>query len=115
MAGFGPARGGSSPPLAANYEMVSQNNLFENGERVKLVTNIYGDCENNPVWGGSCGFVQGTVLGTKKYGKHPVLLETYIKWDNGGMGHYTPGCLLRVDENKGRSCRIAIKVEECDT
>jgi len=46
---------------------------FKLGDKVKLITDAYGDTKNNPVWGGECGCIVGTVTTTD----YPIL----VKWN----------------------------------
>lgn len=60
---------------------------FKAGDRVKYVSNKYEDCESNPLWGGKCGKIAGTV-------KHINWIEVY--WDNGELNEYYPEDLKLV-------------------
>ena len=47
--------------------------MFKIGDKVKLVTNRYGDHKNNPVWNGQFGKIEGTI--TDKYSN-----LIFVKW-----------------------------------
>lgn len=43
-----------------------------------------GDNEKNPLWGGKCGFIVGSVYEADQEGNHPVK----VRWDNGATNAY---------------------------
>lgn len=63
------------------------------GDRViytRLIS-IYGDTESNPLWGGRCGFIAGTVIEV-----HGTTLS--VSWDNGYRNGYIKGQLDLINE-----------------
>jgi hypothetical protein len=54
---------------------------FKVGDRVKYVSDKYGDIDSNPKWGGICGNVIGTIMRVTPY--RVGLCEYFIEWDNG--------------------------------
>ncbi len=63
---------------------------FKIGDRVKYIDNIYGDSINNPLWGGSYGYIVGTVDQIED--KDVVC----VAWDNKGHNSYRLGTLELV-------------------
>ena len=55
---------------------------FNIGDRVKYVSGQYEDYKNNPLWGGVCGHVIGTVCDV--YGRTGFDVD----WDNGTHNGY---------------------------
>jgi hypothetical protein len=71
--------------------------MFKVGDRVKLVTALYGDSLNNPVWRGVCGEIVGTV---KEISNKDLPIK--VNWDNGEQNPYTKRDLeliTKEDEN----------------
>ena len=50
--------------------------MFKIGDKVKLVTNRYGDHENNPVWNGEFGKIEGTIYTID----NTLSLPICVKW-----------------------------------
>jgi hypothetical protein len=65
--------------------------MFKVGDRVKLVTALYGDSLNNPVWGGVCGKIVGTVKEISNKG-----LPIKVNWDNGEYDYYKEKALKLI-------------------
>ncbi len=59
---------------------------FKIGDRVKLITDKWEDGKHNPLWGGECGKVVGTVIKTMNTNYQDFAYN--IKWDNGGLNSY---------------------------
>ena len=57
---------------------------FKVGDRVKLIDDKFGDRPDNPVWGGSQGYVEGTVYEVEKNTKTGI----FVRWDNGSINCY---------------------------
>lgn len=49
-------------------------------DKVKLITNEYGDIPNNPIWGGKYGYIEGII--TK------ITDRVYVSWDNNMENSY---------------------------
>ena len=63
---------------------------FLKGDRVKLVSNRYGDALNNPVWGGLCGEVEGSITEVTSTG------TLIVAWGNGKKNLYSPETLSLI-------------------
>ncbi len=63
---------------------------FKKGDRVKLITNKWGDYENNPRWGGEFGKMLGTISADSL---EDTDFTDSVKWDNGKINSYKKGDL----------------------
>ena len=59
---------------------------FKKGDRVKLVSDYYGEAEANPVYGGEFGKIIGTVSSIEVSGSGAK--TTFVRWDNGYSNGY---------------------------
>lgn len=86
---------------------------YKNGDRVKLVTDYWGDGSYNPIWGGSEGNILGTIDGVKQVKQGESIIkeqgeytEYHIAWDNGkGNSSYKYDHLelaTQADEEKAK-------------
>jgi len=80
--------------------------MFKVGDRVKLVTALYRDSLDNPVWGGVCGKIVGTVKEISNKG-----LPIKVNWDNGEYNDYMKEDLELIieDENMDKIVEKALE------
>lgn len=64
------------------------------GVRVIYTDNFYGDSPSNPLWGGSQGWIAGTISGA--VGSH-----VQVDWDNGLNNDYYTDHLCLFDSPEG--------------
>jgi hypothetical protein len=64
------------------------------GDKVKYVSGRFGDCAYNPLWGGSCGRVVGTVSN-----KHSLHIQ--VMWNNGKRNSYEKSDLQLIKPKAG--------------
>ena len=57
---------------------------FKISDKVRLATKRYGDCEEDPLWGGSYGKISGTVYKIEEVNTHIARVE----WTNGNRNSY---------------------------
>lgn len=65
----------------------NKTNMLKKGDRVKLISDHYGDYANNPVWGGSQGKIMGIYMGTGS-----------VDWDNGRSNNYDDKYLEKLEK-----------------
>ena len=75
------------------YNYMKKKRFLQKGQKVKLITPHHGESKNNPIWGGSYGFISGTVLRLKNTG-----LPVQVIWDNGSHNAYSERDLEVVKE-----------------
>lgn len=54
------------------------------GTRVKLMTMLWGDNKDNPVWNGNNGQTEGTIIESDNSSNLPC----YVHWDNNKQNRY---------------------------
>ena len=60
---------------------------FSKGDRVKYISDKYGDSAYNPRWGGNHGCIQGTVLREQRVIGNKVC-DIPVRWDNKEQNSY---------------------------
>ena len=61
---------------------------FKVGSRVKYVSGKYIDVDWNPLWGGKCGKILGTIVRISAAEDQHSMLDVYVEWDNGQSNSY---------------------------
>jgi len=79
--------------------------MFRKGDRVRYISEEWGDSEDNPLWGGEHGHIVGTV--GEYVSTEEDDLTMGVKWDNGKFNTYTIADLELVrPRNEWKGARI---------
>lgn len=60
-----------------------RSSRFKLNDRVRLVSNYFGDDKTNPVWGGECGNTSGCII---NFSSDELNIE--VKWNTGYKNDY---------------------------
>lgn len=80
------------------------------GDKVIYVSGSHGDAHNNPLWGGECGQIKGTVVDLPKKSESSEWVK--VKWDNGSFNSYQNRDLAYAEKLGDLEAAIQTEVEK---